>query len=187
MKLRDLFLAGAMMLAPTLALAADPILAVAFVNKTAIDAKVSAVDAKARTITLVGPKGNSLVLNPGPEMQNFDQVKVGDIVVAAVEVTTEITVVPPADGAPAPSALQTLDTAPKGAKPGFILTDQRVISATITAIAADTRTVTLTGPAGNSLDVKVPEEQDGFKKLSVGDRVIFRQLMIAGVGDLGKK
>lgn len=187
MKLRNLFLAGALMLAPTLAYAADPILAVGFVVKSSIDAKVSAVDAKARTITLVGPKGNSLVLQPGPEMQNFDQVKVGDAVAAAVEVTTEITVVGAKDSTPTPADLQTLDTAPKGAKPGFIVTDRRVFAATITAIAADTRTVTLTGPAGNSMDVKVPDDLDGFKKLSVGDNVIFRQLMIAGVGDLGKK
>lgn len=187
MKLRNLFLAGALMLAPTLAYAADPILAVGFVVKSVIDAKVSAVDAKSRTITLVGPKGNSLVLNPGPEMQNFDQVKVGDPVAAAVEVATEISVVPPTNGIPAPSEVRTLDTAPKGAKPGFIVTDRREFAATITAIVADTRTVTLTGPAGNSMDVKVPEEQDGFKKLSVGDHVIFRQLMVAGVGDLGKK
>ena len=187
MKLRNLFLCGALMLAPTLAYAADPILAVGFVVKSVIDAKVSAVDAKSRTITLVGPKGNSLVLNPGPEMQNFDQVKVGDPVAAAVEVATEISVVPPTNGIPAPSEVRTLDTAPKGAKPGFIVTDRREFAATLTAIVADTRTVTLTGPAGNSMDVKVPEEQDGFKKLSVGDHVIFRQLMVAGVGDLGKK
>lgn len=187
MNLRNLFLAGALALAPTVAFAAEPILAVGFVAKSVIDAKVKAVDAKARTITLVGPKGNMLVLNPGPEMQNFDQVKVGDAVAAAVEVATEITVLPAGDATPAPTDVRTLDTAAKGAKPGFIVTDRREFAATITAIAADTRTVTLTGPAGNSMDVKVPEDLDGFKKLSVGNNVIFRQLVIAGVGDIGKK
>lgn len=187
MKLRTLIAAGVIALSPTLALAADPILAVAFVVKNEIKAKVSAVDEKSRTITLVGPAGNWLALKAGPEMQNFPQVKVGDTVTAAMEQVTEISVVHANNGTPLPVDVQTLDTAPKGAKPGVIVTDRREIAATITKLDADSRTVTLQGPLGNSVDVKVPGDQDGFKKLGVGDHVIFRQLTVAGIADTGSK
>lgn len=187
MKMRTLIAAGVVALMPTFALAADPILAVGFVVKDEIKAKVSAVDEKARTFTLVGPAGNWLVIKAGPEMQNFPQVKVGDTVTAAMEQVTEVSVVHPNDGTPLPVDVQTLDTAPKGGKPGMIVTDRREIAATITKIAADTRTITMQGPLGNSVDVKVPGDQDGFKKLSVGDQVIFRQVTVVGIADTGKK
>ncbi|MEP9377626.1 hypothetical protein ABLE91_12990 [Aquabacter sp. CN5-332] len=186
MNMRTLIAAGVVACLPTLALAADPILAVGFVEKAVIKAKVSAIDANTRTITLVGPQGNWLAVKAGPEMQNFGQIKVGDTVTAGMEQATEISVVHPNDGTPVPADVKTLDTAPTGAKPGMIVTDRREIAATITKIAADTRTVTLQGPAGNSVDIKVPAEQDGFKKLSVGDHVIFRQITVAGIGDTGK-
>ncbi len=187
MNMRRLIAAGIVACLPTLAVAAEPILAVGFVVKEEISAKVSAVDAKARTITLVGPKGNWLVITAGPEMQNFDQVKVGDTFKAAMEQATQITVVHANDGTPLPVDVKTLDTVPAGAKPGMIVTDRREIAATITAIAADTRTVTLQGPAGNTLDIKVPGDQDGFKKLGTGDHVIFRQITVVGIGDAGSK
>lgn len=187
MKLRSLMLAGAMMLSPVLAFAADPILSVGFVVKSALEGKVSAVDAKTRTLTLVGDKGNWLALQVGPEVKNLDQVKVGDKVVAGMEQTTEILVVHPNDGTPLPTDVQTLDVAPKGAKPGMIVTDRREVAATITALNAETRVVTLQGPDGRTVDLKVPGEQDGFKKLNVGDHVIFRQVTVAGLMDVGSK
>ncbi|TCT02448.1 hypothetical protein [Aquabacter spiritensis] len=186
MNMRSMLAAGLLACLPSVGFAADPILAVGFVVKDAITAKVSAVDAKSRTVTLVGPKGNWLVVKASPEMQNFPQIKVGDTVAAAMEQITEISVVHANDGTPVPVDVKTLDTAPAGARPGMIVTDRREIAATITAIAADTRTVTLQGPAGNSVDIKVPGDQDGFKKLSVGDHVIFRQITVAGIADIGK-
>jgi len=187
MNVRPLIVAGAIALLPSFVLAAEPILDVGFVVKSMVAGKVSAVDAATRTVTLVGEKGNWLVLKAKPEMQNFAQIKVGDTVTAAFEQITEIRVVHPNDGTPLPIDVQTLDTAPAGARPAMAVTDRREIAATITAIAADTRTVTLQGPAGNSVDVKVPAEQDGFKKLSVGDHVIFRQITVAGIADTAAK
>jgi len=45
------------------------------------------------------------------------------------------------------------------------------VTATIEAIDPATRTVTLKGPDGNSVDVAAPEQMEGFKKLKVGDKV----------------
>ena len=43
-------------------------------------------------------------------------------------------------------------------------------TATIEAIDKANRTVTLKGPAGNSFDVKAPDQMEGFDSLKVGIR-----------------
>ena len=45
-----------------------------------ITASVEAVDSAKRTITVKGPAGNIVTLPVGPEVQNFDQIRVGDLV-----------------------------------------------------------------------------------------------------------
>jgi hypothetical protein len=45
------------------------------------------------------------------------------------------------------------------------------ITATIEAIDQANRMVTLKGPKGNSVEVKAPEQMEGFKTLKVGDQV----------------
>ena len=44
-------------------------------------ATVTAVDKATRLITLQGQDGNSFVVQAGPEVKNFDQIKSGDLVV----------------------------------------------------------------------------------------------------------
>jgi hypothetical protein len=45
------------------------------------------------------------------------------------------------------------------------------ITATIEAIDKASRVVTLKGPKGNSVDVKAPDQMEGFNSLKVGDEV----------------
>ena len=44
-------------------------------------------------------------------------------------------------------------------------------TATIEAIDKANRTVTLKGPAGNSVEIKAPEQMEGFNSLKVGHQV----------------
>src|SRR5262245_65769976 len=46
-----------------------------------ITATVAAVDAVQRSVTLEGPGGDIVTLPVGPEVENFDQIRVGDLVV----------------------------------------------------------------------------------------------------------
>src|SRR5512142_2782675 len=45
-------------------------------------AAITAIDKASRTITLKGPKGDEVKVVAGPEVKNFDQLKVGDTVQA---------------------------------------------------------------------------------------------------------
>ena len=54
----------------------------AVVSAVEISAQVVAIDKTTRTVTLKGPKGNVVDIVAGEQVKNFDQIKVGDLVVA---------------------------------------------------------------------------------------------------------
>src|SRR5262245_2289680 len=55
----------------------------AAVRTVKITAQVVAIDKASRTVTLKGPKGNVVDVVAGDEVKNFDQIKVGDLVVVS--------------------------------------------------------------------------------------------------------
>lgn len=182
--MRKLILTAALALLPGMALAAGPILEFTFGDVTVAVAKVSAVDASARTVTLVGPDGTWSAIKVGSEVKNFPQIQVGDDVKLAVEQVTNVRVVHPNDGTPVPVDVVTVDTAPLGAKPGAVVSDRREFSATIAKIVPDTRAITLQGPAGNTVTFTMPGDQGDFTKLKAGDHIIFRQVTFTGLADV---
>jgi hypothetical protein len=52
------------------------------VEAAELSAKVVGIDKATRTVTLKGPKGNVVDVVAGDEVKNFDQIKLGDFVVA---------------------------------------------------------------------------------------------------------
>ena len=54
----------------------------AIVRAAEISAQVVAIDKTTRTVTLKGPQGNAVDIVAGDEVKNFDQIKLGDFVVA---------------------------------------------------------------------------------------------------------
>ena len=60
-----------------------------------ITATVEAVDYAKRTVTLKGPEGKTVTLKVGEAARNFDQVKVGDQVVAKYTEAVAISVQKP--------------------------------------------------------------------------------------------
>jgi hypothetical protein len=56
-------------------------------------------------------------------------------------------------------------------KPGIVVTDVSVAKATVEAIDYDKRTVTLKGPEGNTLTLKVDKNAKNFDQVKKGDQV----------------
>ena len=50
----------------------------AAVETVKMTATITAIDKATRDVTLKGPQGNEVVLTAGPEVKNFDKLKVGD-------------------------------------------------------------------------------------------------------------
>jgi hypothetical protein len=155
------------LLAPVFAFA-QPKGAVA-VDKAEAVVTVTKVDAKARTVTVRGPRGNLHTLDVPPEAQNLDRVKPGDrfkitYAEAAVIALTH-------GGDPAASVEETIQVAPKGGTPGGIKVRTIKISAVVDAIDYKNRYVALRGPKGNTLALPVSEDVKNFDKVKVGDKL----------------
>jgi Cu/Ag efflux protein CusF len=135
---------------------------------TTIQATVVGLDLPGRVITLKGPKGNQATFHVGDQVKNLDQVKVGDIVVAKYYESIAVRLAKP--GAPAAESVDAVGSAKKGDMPAGVAVQQDTLKAKVTAIGKHKDSVTLTGPEGNAVTIKVkdPKKLDGVK---VGDDV----------------
>jgi len=108
------------------------------VNSVEVTAKVTAIDTKNRTATLLLPDGEKETVKVPPEAVNFDQVRVGDIVKATL--TEEVVVYLDEEGASVPDEYAAgVELAPKGAQPGGVVAE----AVKVTAIDEANRTATL--------------------------------------------
>ena len=131
-------------------------------------AKVTAIDAAKRKVTLVFPDGKKTTYKAGPEVVNFEQIQVGDQVRATV---TEEAAVFIGRGAPPSAAAGTgVALAPVGAKPGGVLVDTMQVTAKVTSVDAKSRKVTFELPDGTSKKVKVGKKVD-LAAVMPGDNV----------------
>jgi hypothetical protein len=135
-----------------------------------ITAEVVAIDKKDRTLALLGPKGNVVALEVGDEARNFDQIKVGDRV--KVEYYEAVAVYLGEHGQqPEADAGLVVARSPKGAKPAAYAVGAVDVATAVQAIDRTKRTVTLKGPEGNAVTVKVDKSVKAFDTLKVGDSI----------------
>jgi ribosomal protein L6P/L9E len=134
-----------------------------------VSARVEAIDAATREVTLKGPKGKVETITAGPDVRNFDQIKVGDMVV--VRYVEALTLTLQKDGKELRAKGEAVDGArsPAGDKPAGIVGRQVEVTADVIAVNAKTQTLTLKGPK-RTIDLKVPDTQQ-FKLVKVGDQI----------------
>ena len=135
-----------------------------------IQATVTAIDKAKRTVTVKGPRGKTRTLAVSKEARNFDQVKVGDMVTLTYVEALTVSLEKAAGAKPGTSVTEELKRAEPGEKPGGQLTTQTTVVGTVTAIDAKTRMVTVRGPEGNEVDLKV-QDPAKLKNLKKGDLV----------------
>jgi hypothetical protein len=134
-----------------------------------VTATIVAIDSATRAVRLRGPKGKGVTVIAGPEVRNFEQMKVGDKVnVEYLEaVTVELK-----KGSSAPVA-RTEESGVGGAKagerPAGAAGRQVTVTAEVIALDAQTQTVTLRGPR-RTVDLKLRDPEQ-FKRVAKGDRV----------------
>jgi Cu/Ag efflux protein CusF len=134
-------------------------------------ATVQAIDLDKRLVTLKGPKGNVFDLKVGEEAKNLPQVKVGDLVNVQYYEALAFEVRKPGAAGPT-QATGALATAKPGEKPAGIVAGQVTITATVEALDAKKNVVTLKGPEGKTVELKVKDPKN-LKNVKVGDQVEF--------------
>lgn len=132
-------------------------------------AEVVAVDYTARTATLKTEDGTLNTIKIGPEVKNFGQLKKGDMVKATYSQTLGVTL--KKKGSPA-YVQQRNDgaSAQAGKAPAAAAVRETTFAADITKIDHKTGDLTVKGPKGRVVDLKVqdPKVLEGY---GVGDQV----------------
>jgi uncharacterized OB-fold protein len=131
-------------------------------------ATVTAIDSAKRKVTLVTPGGSKSTYQAGPEIVNFDQVRVGDQVKATV--TEEVAIYIGSGAPPSAMAGAAVALAPVGAKPGGVRVDTTQVTVKVTAVDAQSRKVTFQLPDGTTKKVKVGKQVD-LSAVRPGDNV----------------
>ena len=134
-----------------------------------VTATITAIDKKTRDVTLKGPKGNELTVSAGPEIKNFDQLKVGDLVDAQYIEALTLQLVKGGGQKVALTEKTDMVGAKAGAQPGGAMGRQVTVIADVVALDAATQTVTLKGP-NRTVDLAVKDPAQ-FKLIAKGDQV----------------
>jgi Cu/Ag efflux protein CusF len=142
---------------------------VAVADTVRATAKVEAIDKAKRLITLKGPEGNTMVMQAGPEVKNFDQIKVGDTVVA--QYIEALTLELKKGGGQIRERIERENAvaAKPGEKPGAAAGRTVTVIADVIAVDATKQSVRLKGPE-RTVDLKV-RDPNQFKLIKVGDQV----------------
>ncbi len=150
-----------------------------------LTASITGIDKQNRLVTLRGPKGKQVTVEAGPEVKNFDQLKVGDQVTANYQSALAFEVLPADSAKAGMESSQRVDTAPQGTEPGASGQHSVTVTAKLTALDLANHTLTLTGADGNSrlIEVKEPSRQARMKDLKVGQmvRITYSEAMAVSV------
>jgi len=139
---------------------------------TVLDARVVALDPAERKVTLADSRGAEKTITCGPEVINFDQIRVGDQV--HVTVASKLELAMAREDMPVEAAGVTQATlAPAGAKPGGIISGLQEYTASIKAINTLRREVTLQFPDDTSKTFPVRPDID-LSQRKVGEKVAIR-------------
>ena len=142
------------------------------VESMEMKATVTAIDARARTVTLKRRFHKAQTFKVDKSGVNFKQIQVGDevhvVVVEEIAVSLVRGGVPSLVGAGAAVSL-----APEGSKPGIVLVETVGMTAEITAIDSHSHHVILELPDGSFKTVKVAKHID-LTQVSLGDSVFIQ-------------
>jgi len=144
-----------------------------------ISARVTAVDAVKRTVTVVGANGNSTIFICGSEVRNFDQIQVGDQLKVRLTDLVSGAMADPKNPTPdGNSALLLL--APVGDMPAAAVAETTQITATITGIDTLRHIASLRYPDGSLHHYAVRPDVD-LKSRKLGEKVVIRKTMATAI------
>ncbi|MFU8765350.1 MAG: hypothetical protein ACNA7T_12545 [Haliea sp.] len=174
MKTIRLLMSAALVACATLATAADEaLLSVSASRMVEASASVAAIDQGTREVTLTTEGGESITFTAGENVRNLEQVAVGDLVTMTVLEEISMSLVRPEQAMDAAEGgLVAAATAARGERPGMVVADIEVITATVEAIDLDAGTFALKGPEGNVMEFKA-RSAENLQKANVGDLVVF--------------
>lgn len=135
--------------------------------------RVTAIDAKERTVTVVGANGEKTTFLCGPVVRNFDQIQVGDQVKVRLTDLLSMAVLDPKNPSPDGSSTLLL-RAPEGAVPAAAAAETTQITATLTGIDTLRHIASFRFPDGSLHHYAVRPDVD-LKHRKIGEQVVIRK------------
>ena len=135
-----------------------------------VRAVVVGLDKATRTLDLKGPKGRVVSLQAGDEVKNFDQIQLGDRVVVRYLRALTLELKKPGSTIMERNDKADAAVAKPGERPAVAAARQVQVMANVVAVNAKTKTVTLKGPKGNTVDL-VLEDPKQVANVKKGDQV----------------
>ena len=134
-----------------------------------VKARVDAIDAKTRTLTLMAPNDKIVEYVADEDVRNFDQIEIGDMVVATILRSLQLEKVEEG-GKSETEAKGAAARAEKGEKPGAAVGGQVTFMTEVVKVDQPNNTISLKGPEGEvvAFDVHNPVQ---FEVVKEGDMV----------------
>ena len=129
---------------------------------------VETIDHDKRVVNIKTPDGKFQTIDVPPSAKRFDELKVGDKVSITYNNTVSARLKPP--GEPMVNTATGTSTAGQGERPGGTASQERTMTATISAIDKSAQSITFTGPNGWKYDRRAVDPTV-LDKVKVGDQV----------------
>lgn len=144
-----------------------------------VTATITAIDKATRDITLKGPQGDLVTVTAGPDVRNFDKLKVGDRV--ALQYVEALTLELKKGGGLVVGRTEKGDvaSAKKGERPAGAAGREVTIVADVVGVDPARQMVTLRGP-NRSVDLRIPDPEQ-FKRIAKGDQVEAKYMQAVAV------
>lgn len=148
------------------------------VQVASITGKVTAIDRAQRLVTLKSNEGRVSTLFVGPEIRNFDNLKVGDEVTLGYSEAHSLALAKGEKGNEARLGelrvkieADAARQAPPGGKPGLSTMERTTLVANVFEIDRQRGILTLRGTDGVPVDIRVPDKQS-LSQIGLNDQVI---------------
>lgn len=164
--------AGSMLAAGSAFAQGQAIVGISTVTTYSADARITAVDPNARTVSLAFTNGATAVRQVSPSVANFAQTKVGDNVSLAFEDRLTFVLSGPNTKTPGDRSTNVTVAARTGTSAAGASAGQAVANWWVTAVNPSAGTISLVNPAGGEIrtyNVTTPEGRAQLPRVKPGD------------------
>lgn len=164
--------AGSMLLAGSAFAQGQAIVGIQTVTTYSADAKITAVDPTARTVTLTYGDGATSVRKVGATVANFAQTRVGDMVSVGLEDRLTFVLSGPNTKTPGNRDVSVTVAAGGGQSVAGASASKSINTWLVTAVNTAANTISLVNPAGGQVrtyDVTTPEGRQQLPRVKTGD------------------
>jgi hypothetical protein len=179
MKIRSILLAAMIAAVPVLASAQQPAKtatvvekekgAVAVADAIELQGTVTALDKNTRAVTILGASGKVITVTAGPQVKNFNKIKVGDLVTLTYVSALALDLKKGGGRLRERIESEQATAAKPGEKPSGSMSRTVKVIADVTAVDAGAGTITLRGPQ-HSIDLAV-KDKELLRDVRVGDQI----------------